>query len=303
MPVTEAGFEQILGTVDKLSSDELELLQERIAQSRRKKAPSTSRGYPDEARELFAIPFDKYLAMSDDERDAIAFRAYKILDRWIDHQLKARRAKWMLVCGGEILDASPKFIEYPAPEKLMTIGKDRGLIPFVFIYTPLIEESSWSDLQDSDYYPTLPMTVGRFGAKSEKIISDGVTIEADFDTGSPELLLDYDQMVSNGVIGAIPIKQAHHRPHLGEFYPCHLLPIAIGITDDNGQTLTKDIGALFVRNWRQSPLCLVNPSREALAGRNLLFEFPLRVVLDGEKKTTQIIGKKTVSKKPGKRKS
>jgi len=302
MLTAEIDFEQVLGTVDQLSSDELDLLQMRITQSRQKKMPLALRGYPDEARELFAIPFDTYMAMSDDERDAIAFRAYKILDRWIDQELKARHAKWMLVSGGEILDASSKLIEYPAPEKLMAIGKKSGLIPFVFIYTPLIEESGWSAMSDSDYYPTLSITVGRFGAKKEEIILDGVTIEADFDTGSPELLLDYDQMVSNGVIGTIPIKQAHYRPHLGEFYPFHLRPIAVGITNDNGQTLTKDIGALFVRNWRQSPLCLVNPDREALAGRNLLLGFPLQVVLDGEKKTTQILGKKPASKKPQKRK-
>jgi hypothetical protein len=75
------------------------------------------------------------------------------------------------------------------------------------------------------------------------------------------------------------------------------------VTDDKGRTVTKELDAIFVRNWRQSSLCLVNPYREALAGRNLLLEFPLRVLLDGEKKKTQIIGKKTVSKKPGKRKS
>jgi hypothetical protein len=218
MSVATTDFEQILGTVEKLTSGELELLQERIAQSRRKKAPSTSRGYPDEAREFFAIAFDAYLAMSDDERDAIACRAYKILDRWIDQELKARYAKWMLVCGGEILESSSKFREYPSREKLMQIGKERRLIPFVFIATPLIEESSWSDLDDSDYYPTLLITVARLGANADELISDGVVIEADFDTGSFDLLLDYDQMTSNSIIARMPIDQVHFRPHLGEYY-------------------------------------------------------------------------------------
>jgi hypothetical protein len=302
MAVMETDLELLFKTVENLGSDELELLRERIEQSRRKKISATSRGYPQEAEELFAIPFNTYLAMSEDERDAIAFRAYKILDRWIDQELDARHAKWMLVCGGKILESSPKLIEYPSSEKIMALGKKSGLIPFVFIRTPLIEESSWSALSGLDYYPTLPITVARFGATQDELISDGVTIEADFDTGSSELLLDYDQMVSNGVIRAMPIKQAHYGPHLGEFYRAYLLPITVGVTGDGGQTGIKEFGALFVRNWRQSPLCLVNPYREALAGRNLLLEFPLRVELNGEKKTTRIIGKRTRAKKSKKRK-
>lgn len=302
MPVAELDFEQVLGTVDQLSSDELEVLQKRIAQSRQKKAPSTLHGYPEEARELFAIPFNNYIVMPDEERAAIAFRAYKILDRWIEQELKARRAKWMLVCGGEILESSPEFIEYPSREKLMALGKDRGLIPFVFIRTPLIEESNWSSMPDADYYPTLPIIVSHFGTKKEEIISDGVTIDADFDTGSPDLLLDYDQMVSNGVINSMPIDQDHFRPHLGEFFRAYLLPIAVGVIDVRGQTVVREIGAVFVRNWRQTSLCFVNPDREALAGRNLLHKFPLRVVLDSETKTTQILDKKPAVKKPRKHK-
>jgi len=301
MPVMETDLEQLFKTVEKLDPDDLELLQKRIEQSRRQKT-SSPRGYPEEAAEFFAIPFEKYLSLSEDERDAVAFRAYKILDRWIDEELKARHSQWMLVCGGEILDSSPKLIEYPSADKLMAIGKQRGLIPFVFIRTPLIEESSWSVLPELDYYPTLPITVGRFGATVEKLTLEGVTIDADLDTGSPYIMLDYEQMVSNGVIGALPIKQAHYGQHLGEFYQSYLLPIAIGVTDEDGKTITTDCGAFLVRNWRQSPLCLTNPTREALVGRNVLIEFPLRIELDGEKKTTRVVSKRTGTKKSKKHK-
>jgi hypothetical protein len=295
-------LEQVFRTVDQLSSEELELLRERIERTARKKPSSALRSYPEEAEELFKIPFEKYLALSEDERAAIAFRAYKILDSWIDEELEARQARWMLVCGGEILESSPKLIEYPAREKLMTIGKKSGLIPFVFVYKPLIEESNWSALPKLDYYPTLPLTIGRFGTSIEKLTSEGIVIEADFDTGSPDLLVDYDQMVSNDVIAAQPSDQEHFRPHLGEFYRYYLLPVVVGINDHHNRTVAKEFGAIFVRNWRQSPLCFVNSAREALAGRNLLLEFPLKVELDGEKKTTKVIGKKPASKKAKKRK-
>jgi hypothetical protein len=213
-------LEQVFQTVDRLNDAELELLRRRIERSRSPKSLTHSRGYPEEAGELFAIPFDTYRVMSQDERDAVAFRAYKILDRWIDEELKKRHAKWMLVCGGEILESSPKFIEYPSSEKLIAVGQQRGMIPFVFIRTPLIEESRWSDLPELDYYPTL----------------------------------------------------------------------------------SKECGVVLVRNWRQSPLCFVNSVREALAGRNLLLEFPLKIELDGEKKTTKVIGKKSAGKKSKKSK-
>jgi len=135
MSVMTTELEQVFQTVDRLNDAELELLRKRIERSPRKKSSYHSHGYPEEAAELFAIRFETYINLPDDERAAIAFRAYKVLDRWIDHELKARRAKWMLVCGGEILESSPELIEYPAREKLMALGKKSGLIPFVFIYS------------------------------------------------------------------------------------------------------------------------------------------------------------------------
>jgi hypothetical protein len=156
----ETDLNQLFKTVDQLSPGELNLLRQRIDQSQRKKVASTSRGYPGEAAELFAIPFDKYLEMTEDERAEIAFQAYKTLDRWIEEELKARHSKWMLVCGGEILESSPKLLGYPSADRIMAIGKQRGLIPFVFIRTPLIEESSWSAITDSDYYPNSPCRIG-----------------------------------------------------------------------------------------------------------------------------------------------
>ena len=100
----------------------------------------------------------------------------------------------------------------------------------------------------------------------------------------------------------MPIDQDHFRPHLGEFNRSVFLPITVGVTDASGQIVTLELGAVFVRNWRQSSLCFVNPSREALAGRNRLLEFPLKLELDGEKKTTKVLGKKSAGKKSKKSK-
>jgi len=44
----------------------------------------------------------------------------------------------------------------PEKNKLMALGKARGVVPFVFVKAPLIEEeSAWSVLPHADFYPAL----------------------------------------------------------------------------------------------------------------------------------------------------
>jgi hypothetical protein len=102
---------------------------------------------PEAAADLFKLSFDDYLAMSDDERDAIALRAYQTLDAWIEAELKKRKAEWILVCGGQVIESSPTLRNYPPGEKIMQIGRQRGLVPFVFVKTPLIEEVELDDFE------------------------------------------------------------------------------------------------------------------------------------------------------------
>jgi len=51
----------------------------------------------------------------------------------------------------------------PEKNKLMALGKARGVVPFVFVKAPLIEEesapfresSTWATLPHADFYPAL----------------------------------------------------------------------------------------------------------------------------------------------------
>ena len=61
------------------------------------------------------------------------------------------------------------------------------------------------------------------------------------------------------------------------------------MVDETGAMTSTTLPALCVRNWKQSPLCLVNPFRKALVGRNLLLELLLRVELDGRNRTTRTL--------------
>jgi hypothetical protein len=123
----------------------------------------------------------------------------------------------------------------------------------------------------------------------EDLLTGSIPLTADFDTGSPNLFVDYDQMLALHIVDHQPIDQAHFRPHLGQIYRFYVLPLLVVVTDETGTAAMREFPALCVRDWRQSPLCRVHPHREALAGRNLLLEFPLRIELDGAMRVTRVV--------------
>jgi hypothetical protein len=265
MSELQASLNQVLQSFDQLGARELAMLQERLDARRQHPAQ-----LPDPKEEFFDLSFADYLSLSDEEQDEIVFRAYQILQPWIDNALEERDAEWMLVSGGEVLDSSPTLQNYPSRERLMQIGQERDRVPFVFIRTPLIEESGWSPLARDDFYPTIQLNVGAPSLAKNNLQAASLEIMADFDTGSPSFFVDYEQMLARQIVDSQPIDQAHWRPHLGQAYRMHVLPILVGISGENGITTKREISALCVRDWRQSPLCRINPNREALAGRNLL---------------------------------
>jgi hypothetical protein len=162
-------------------------------------------------------------------------------------------------------------------------------VPFVFVREPLVEESGWARLAGNDFYPTVRLTLSPPGTNPENPLAAGVSFTADFDSGSPNLFVDYDQMLALNIVDRQLIDQAHFRPHLGQLYRFHVLFLMVGVTDENGGVAAREFPALCVRDWRQSPLCRVNPNREALAGRNVLLEFPLRLELSGAERATRIL--------------
>jgi hypothetical protein len=280
----EADLNQVLEVLEQLSPQELAVVQERLAARKEVTEPA-----PGPSTDVFDLPFDDYLALSDEEREAVQLRAYQTHQARIDAELERQGAEWLLVCGGEVVETSPALRDYPSREKLMQIGQQRGRVPFVFVREPLVEESAWSALAGNDFYPTVRLTVAAPGTGTENLPTAGVGLTADFDSGSPNLFVDYDQMLALNIIDRQPIDQAHFRPHLGQLYRFYVLSVLVGITDEQGGVAAREVPALCVTDWRQSPLCRVNPNREALAERNLLLEFPLRMELNGVGRVTHIL--------------
>jgi hypothetical protein len=144
MPILEVDLNQVLKVLEQLSPQERAFVQEQLVA--RQHTPEQA-GLP---TDLFTLPFDDYLALSDEEREAIQLRAYQDHQMWIDAELKQREAEWLLVCGGEVLEASSTLRDYPSREKVMQIGEQRGYVPFIFVREPLVEESGWSMLLGND---------------------------------------------------------------------------------------------------------------------------------------------------------
>jgi len=290
METKNSTLEQVLETIDDFAPDELDLVEKRLAAAREKKnGGARVPAAPAATRDIFATTFEEYLAMSDEERDAVQLEAYARYRQWIDEELRQRRARWMLVCGGTVIESSPTLRNYPRDEKFREVGEQFGLIPFVFAAQPLIEETSWADLGDDDFYPRLSIVVAAENKDLRDPQNDGLIINADFDTGSGNTFFDHAKLSNEGVIQRQEFRRANVHFHLGHPFRYHILPVLVGVVTEAGKMISGVIEALCVRDWTQSPFRLPNPSRQALVGRNVLTELSLQVKLDGRRRVTQLL--------------
>ena len=90
----EVNLEQLLKVVEKLNPAEIAILRERIhlTQHSASVKPSTETSQRDE---FFTLPFKQYLALSDEERELIQLSVYQSKNKWIDAELKRRKAEWI----------------------------------------------------------------------------------------------------------------------------------------------------------------------------------------------------------------
>jgi len=221
MNTATTSFEAILAGVEVLNPTQLDLLQAQIARSKQNKTVAAQTA---SIKSVFEISYTDYLAFSESEHEALQWRVYREHHHVYQAELKARRAQWLIVCGKQIIEYSRILEDYPPPEKLRTIGRERNLIPFVFVSKPLIEESSWSALDEDDFYPTLRLQCSRFSQATSITIPANLALDADLDTGSPHLFVDYNRLAQDNVLAIRPKAEAFFEQHLGEFYRFHILP-------------------------------------------------------------------------------
>jgi len=290
MAAVQTDVEQVWQTLDALPSAGREIILARLAnKSTRDSVFASPKTLLEDER--FLISFEDYLALSDEDGEKLKLLAYEKYQHWIYDELAKRRARWMLVCGGEIIEWSPTLNDYPAREKRHSIGRQMGYAPWTFIANPVSEESYWAALPDNDFYPTISIAFGAENWSLEDVMKKGLEFDADLDTGSGNMMLDYSLMRSKNILENQYGQETESGKHLGFSYSCYVLPVQVAITDETEKITSKVISAVCVRNWQQSSFCLVNPLRKALVGRDLLVKLSLRVELDGGNRTTKILTK------------
>ncbi len=290
METKNSVLEGFLETLDDLSPEELDRVEKRLASARDKKngnAPVSPS--PQAPRDIFSISFADYLAMSKEERDDLQISAYRKYAKWIEQELGRHDARWILVCGGKVVESGPTLRSYPRAQRVRMVGEQYGLMPYVFVRGPVIEESNWSSLPHDDSYPNLSIFIAAEDSNPSKLKSNGLTMVADLDTGSTDILFDYEQLLERGIIESQDT-ELHEHSHLNRLFSYYSLPVLIGVLTERGKMISGIVETMCVKNWPHSPLRFTNPFRQALAGRNLLMELPLRLELNGRKRITKILG-------------
>ncbi|MBM3242068.1 hypothetical protein FJZ31_37830 [Candidatus Poribacteria bacterium] len=240
--------------------------------------------------DFFEMSFEKFSQLTEEEQWQIRQRVFEEKKAWIAEQLKAHQAEWMLVVGGQIERTSSTLDDLPTKTEVYKIGEAKGFAPYVFVRDALIEEianSPWTQVSEKDYYPTIQVFVGKQEWDNEKLdVAENVLI-ADFDTGSPVVVLDKDELVEHewiedkeiGIIGS----------HLGRTYGYFLPKLKLGCKTASGEMKSGVFRVRAVRNWKESSFCQINIERRGLIGRNVLIELLLHLLLEGDEKKTVIL--------------
>lgn len=216
----------------------------------------------------FRVTLDAYLASGDAERAELIARAGRRRRQRIEQAMSDTRATWVVLLGDDVVLTSRDRESIPTPEEIIALGRARNLVPFLF-EAALVEElpfrSSWAPTDigvRGDTYPTLPLKVG-----TQDLV-------ADLDTGAHGTFLDH-QLAED--------RDASHvwfeGMHLGASFRWRPGRVAVEVGLEGGELRCVLLPVRWVRDWSHSPFVRVNPTRTALAGRDLLRAIGVTVVL------------------------
>jgi len=238
----------------------------------------------------FAVPFDEFVQLSVNEQRKLRHQALCENRDWIDYQLTERNAEWILVIGGIVERYSKSLDELPSKQEIYQIAEQKGFAPFVFVKDALVEEHStsrWALIERNDYYPTVTIFVAAKNCADEQLLECGKQLDADFDTGSPVIILDLTTVEDVGIDISRHIEISNI--HLRRAYDYVAPKVKIGVKTKQGDIKSSIFTVRAVVDWENSPFSLVNLQRTALVGRNILLQLQLKTLLNGECKTTEIL--------------
>ena len=228
--------------------------------------------------------WDEWQRMSEEERQAVMDELEQRNRVWLEWMRQTLQAEWLLVVDGKVIRYGASWNEYPSDDALEALIQQLGKVPLLFAADPLIEETAWSPTRyPDDFYPTLSVTF-------QGLAGQGITLVADFDTGSRHTFADADLLQRQGVIHLLPTTLWAVGWHLNRSFRYTPKSLIVILTAADGTQKTASQTILCVRNWQQSPFVAVNPNRTALVGRFLCLATQVKITLDFARQVTSVQG-------------
>lgn len=229
----------------------------------------------------FHMSVEEYMKLDWDARSELHWEFQQLHGDWIAEQKQSRNAEWLLVTEGRVDASGPNWRECPDG---LEVGKmclrDQKLY-WTFSRDPVIEEISWAALGSGDAFPTVELTLSMPDGTGQ------LDTVADFDSGSNATLVGVDDLKAAG-LNPEPVASLIQGVHLGARYSYTWARLRLTLTDDGEHRSSSVALCAIVHDWKSSPYTKVNPSRRALAGRDLLMVVPAAIELDGATRTTRV---------------
>lgn len=228
---------------------------------------------------------EEFKRLSPEERAARKCQLKEKNHAWLQEKFSTLNAAWVVVVNSEVIAFGESLKNKPMPPQLLEICQRTEKFPFVFVNDKLIaiEESvsAWHNtIQPGDYYPTLPITLNSASGTIEVI--------GDFDTGCSHTFVDYDFLAAQKIIQREIIEDFERHQHLNRDFVYVDKSVRVELSANSGSVNTLDTRISCVRNWHASPFVEINPNRIALIGRDVLLELKPKVLLDFDKRQTEI---------------
>lgn len=234
----------------------------------------------------FDIPLNNFKKLSFSDYISLSEKAYRLCREEIRKFFKASNLHHVVICNGKVIYSSSNLlgIDRKTVENLM---KEIGKPCYVFSREDMVEEASWIKINE-DYYPTIELILGNKSWEDEEVARKGKKVLSDFDTGNPYYTI-FNEKSGENIIAPVSFYETHRGMHLGRPYWFFLREVKICIKDIIQKFKCKPMQARFVMFWEESPLLLANPRRNGFVGRNIMFSFNLRVILNPKDYISEVI--------------
>ena len=234
-------------------------------------------------RSPFDIPLEELATLTLGEQEELLKRAYELSKQAIMRAFSENPdVVEVVVCDGQVIYMARELGEIDM-ELLEELMSQYGKPCYVFGRPEMVEEAAWASI-DGDWYPTVELLIGSPAWDDRALSELGRRVVADFDTGCPTYF--FDERVAEGIAPPPQAREMRMSLHLGRPFFYFPRRVRMGIRDVEEAFRSALAYAAFVRRWPESPLTLINPRREGLVGRKLMFDLALELMLNPVRRTT-----------------